>query len=114
MADCSGTREPQMSEELTSAIGQQKKSLNLTASRSSSGKGECRTCCPTPTTIYLSAISGAGKSIAELNEKTRTGSTAESIDALRESANDGDVPFVAKALCLPDIVIDRKVSSYKE
>jgi hypothetical protein len=23
------------------------------------------------------------------------------IDALRESANDGDVPFVAKALCLP-------------
>ena len=36
------------------------------------------------------------------------------IDALHESANDRDVPFVAKALCLPDIVIDRKLSSYKE
>ena len=36
------------------------------------------------------------------------------IDALRESANGRDVPFVAKALCLPDIVIDRKLSSYKE
>jgi hypothetical protein len=36
------------------------------------------------------------------------------IDALRESANGGDVPFVAKALCLPDIDIDQKTPSYRE
>ena len=36
------------------------------------------------------------------------------IDALRESANDGDVPFVAKALCLPDVDIDPKTPSYRE
>jgi Nuclease-related domain/Uncharacterized conserved protein (DUF2075) len=36
------------------------------------------------------------------------------IDALRESAIGGDVPFVAKALCLPDLDIDPKVASYKE
>jgi len=36
------------------------------------------------------------------------------IDALRESANGGDVPFVAKALCLPDVDIDSKVPSYRE
>ncbi|MBV8278831.1 MAG: NERD domain-containing protein, partial [Verrucomicrobia bacterium] len=36
------------------------------------------------------------------------------IDALRESAKGCDVPFVAKALCLPDVDIDTKISSYKE
>jgi len=36
------------------------------------------------------------------------------IDVLRESANDGDVPFVAKALCLPDLDIDPKIPSYRE
>jgi hypothetical protein len=36
------------------------------------------------------------------------------IDRLRESANDGDVPFVTKALCLPDVNIDPKVSCYRE
>ena len=36
------------------------------------------------------------------------------IDTLRESANEGDVPFVAKALCLPDLDIDPKVAFYKE
>jgi hypothetical protein len=36
------------------------------------------------------------------------------IDALRESANEGEVPFVAKALCLPDLDIDPKIPSYKE
>jgi Type III restriction enzyme, res subunit len=36
------------------------------------------------------------------------------MDALRESANGGDVPFVAKALCLPDIDIDQKTPSYRE
>jgi hypothetical protein len=36
------------------------------------------------------------------------------IDALRESANGGDVPYVTKALCLPDVDIDPKVPCYKE
>jgi hypothetical protein len=36
------------------------------------------------------------------------------IDALRESANDSDLPFVVKALCLPDADIDPKIPSYKE
>jgi hypothetical protein len=36
------------------------------------------------------------------------------IDALRESANGGDVPFVTKALCLPDVDIDPKVPCYRE
>jgi hypothetical protein len=36
------------------------------------------------------------------------------IDALRESASGGDVPFVAKALCLPDVDIDPKAASHKE
>jgi hypothetical protein len=36
------------------------------------------------------------------------------IDALRESANGGDVPFVAKAICLPEVDIDPKIPSYKE
>jgi hypothetical protein len=36
------------------------------------------------------------------------------IDALRESAKGCDVPFVAKALCLPDLDIEPKVASYRE
>ena len=36
------------------------------------------------------------------------------IDALRESASGGDVPFVAKALCVPDVDVDPKVASHKE
>jgi hypothetical protein len=36
------------------------------------------------------------------------------IDALRQTAGNRDVPFVAKALCLPDVDIDPKVLSYKE
>ena len=36
------------------------------------------------------------------------------IDALRESASGSDVPFVAKALCLPELDIDPKAASYKE
>jgi hypothetical protein len=36
------------------------------------------------------------------------------IDALRESANGSDVPFVAKAICLPDVDIDPKISFYRE
>jgi hypothetical protein len=36
------------------------------------------------------------------------------IDTLRESASSAKIPFVAKALCLPDIDIDPKIASYKE
>jgi hypothetical protein len=36
------------------------------------------------------------------------------IDTLRESASAGVVPFVAKALCLPDLDIDPKLAFYKE
>jgi hypothetical protein len=36
------------------------------------------------------------------------------IDALRQSANGKEIPFVAKALCLPNIDIDPKVPSYRE
>jgi len=36
------------------------------------------------------------------------------IEARRESVDDSDVPFVAKALCLPDLDIDPKIPSYKE
>jgi hypothetical protein len=36
------------------------------------------------------------------------------IDALRRRAGNRDVPFVAKALCLPDVDIDPKTLSYKE
>jgi hypothetical protein len=36
------------------------------------------------------------------------------IDTLRESAGAGVVPFVAKALCLPDLDIDPKLAFYKE
>jgi hypothetical protein len=33
---------------------------------------------------------------------------------LREVADGGDVPFVAKALCLPDVDVDPKIPSFKE
>ena len=36
------------------------------------------------------------------------------IDTLRQTAGNRDVPFVAKALCLPDVNIDPKIPSYKE
>jgi hypothetical protein len=36
------------------------------------------------------------------------------IDTLRESASGGVVPFVEKALCLPDLDIDPKAAAYKE
>lgn len=36
------------------------------------------------------------------------------IDALRQSANGKEIPFVAKALCLPNIDIDPNVPSYRE
>jgi hypothetical protein len=76
--DCSGAREQRMSEGLTVATGRQKKSSNLTASHSSSGKNEIRMCCPTPTTIYLSGINEAGKIIVEPNESSQSASTADS------------------------------------
>jgi hypothetical protein len=44
-----------------------KKSSNLAASPSSSGKNEIRIGCPTLITIYLSGISEAGRNIAEHN-----------------------------------------------
>jgi hypothetical protein len=36
------------------------------------------------------------------------------IDALRQKAGDRDVPFVAEALCLPEVDIEPKILSYKE
>jgi hypothetical protein len=33
---------------------------------------------------------------------------------LQETAAGNVVPFVAKALCLPDVTIDPKINSYKE
>src|ERR1700745_901987 len=78
MADCSGAREKRMSGGLTSATRRQKKSSNLMASPSNSGKDEIRICCPTLMTIYLSGISEAGKSIAEHSERPEAASTAES------------------------------------
>jgi hypothetical protein len=36
------------------------------------------------------------------------------IDALRQTAGNRNVPFVAKALCLPDVDIDPNIPSYKE
>jgi hypothetical protein len=78
MADCSGAREQRTSGGLTSAIRRQKKSSNLTASPSNSGKSEIRMCCLQLMTIYLSGISEAGKSIVESNERTQAASTAGS------------------------------------
>jgi hypothetical protein len=76
MADCSGAREQRMSGGLTSAA-RQKKSSNLTASPSNSGKDEIRICCPTLMTICPFGISEAGKSIAEHSERTQAASTAK-------------------------------------
>ena len=56
MADCSGAREQRMSGGLTSAMRRQKKSSNLTASPSNSGKDEIRICCPTPRR-FISSVS---------------------------------------------------------
>src|SRR5215471_616773 len=78
MADCSGAREQRMSGGLTTATRRQKKSSNLAASPSNSGKNEIRIGCPTPMTIYPFGISEAGKSIVESNERTQPASTAES------------------------------------
>jgi hypothetical protein len=36
------------------------------------------------------------------------------IERLREVGDDREVPFVAKALCLPDVDIDPKIPSFKE
>ena len=36
------------------------------------------------------------------------------IERLREGADGREVPFVAKALCLPDVDIDPKIPSFKE
>src|ERR1700756_971412 len=91
MADFSGAREQQMSEELISATRRQKKSSNPTASHSKSDKNEIRICCPTPGTIYLSGISEPGKSIAEPSERAQAASTAEST-ALR-SGGGPNLPF---------------------
>ena len=77
MADCSGAREQRMSGGLTSAARRQKSS-NLAASPSNPGKDEIRIGCPTPTTIYLSGISEAGKSIVEHSERPEAASTAKS------------------------------------
>ena len=85
-----------MSGELTSATRRQKKSSNLTASPSNSGKNEIRICCPTLTTIYLSGISEAGKSIGEPNEKTRAASTAAST-ALLSGLGEARRDLIARA-----------------
>src|SRR5262245_16549012 len=78
MADCSGVREQRMSGGLTTATRRQKKSSNLAASPSNSGKNEIRIGCPTLMTIYLSGISEAGRNIAEHSERPEAASTAES------------------------------------
>jgi hypothetical protein len=78
MPEYSGDRKRRMSGEPTSATRRQKKSSYLTASPSNSGKDEIRTGYPTPTTIYLSGISEAGKSIVESSERTEAASTAKS------------------------------------
>jgi hypothetical protein len=78
MADYSGAREQRMSGGLTTATRRQKKSSNLAASPSNSGKNEIRIGCPTLMTIYPFDISEAGKSIVESNERTQAASTAES------------------------------------
>jgi hypothetical protein len=77
-ADCSGAREQRMSGGLTSATRRQKKSSNLAASHSNSGKNEIRIGCPTLMTICLSGISEAVRNIAEHSERPEAASTAES------------------------------------
>jgi len=66
-----------MSGGLTSAA-RQKKSSNLTASPSNSGKNEIRIGCPTLMTIYYFGISEAGRNIAEHSERPEAASIAES------------------------------------
>jgi hypothetical protein len=78
MADSSGAREQRMSGGLTTATRRQKKSSNLAASPSNSGKNEIRIGCPTLMTIYPFGISEAGRNIVESNERTQAASTAES------------------------------------
>jgi hypothetical protein len=74
----SDAREQRMSGGLTSATRRQKKSSNLMASPSSSGKNENGICCPTPIMIFPSGIKEAGKSIVEHSERARAASTVES------------------------------------
>ena len=78
MAEYSGARKQRTSGELTSATTRRKKSSNLMASPSSSGKNENGICCPTPITISPSGINEAGKSIVEPSERTQATSTVES------------------------------------
>src|SRR5262245_30445073 len=78
MADCSGAREQRMSGGLTAATRRQKKSSNVAASPSNSGKNEIRIGCPTLMTIYPFGISEAGRNIAEHSERPEAASTAES------------------------------------
>jgi hypothetical protein len=78
MAEYSGARKQRTSGELTSATGRRKKSSNLTASPSDSGKNENGICCPTPIMISPSGIKEAGKSIVEHNERAQAASTVES------------------------------------
>src|SRR5262249_9578539 len=84
MTDCSGTREQRMSGGLTTATRRTKKSSNLAASPSNSGKNEIRIGCPTLMTIYAFGISEAGRNIAEHSERPEAASTAESTASLLE------------------------------
>ena len=78
-ADCSDAREQRMSGGLiTTATRRQKKSSNLAASPSNSGKNEIRIDYPTLMTIYPFGISEAGRNIAEHSERPEAASTAES------------------------------------
>jgi len=73
---------------------------------SNSGTNDHRICCPPPTTIYLSGISGTGKSIVELSERTQTASTADStalLSGLGEAAaayrnGEMDLPETGRSL----------------
>src|SRR5271165_6834164 len=78
MAEYSGAREQRTSGELTSATTRRKKSSNLMASPSSSGKNENGICCPTPIMISPSGINEVGKSIVEHSEGAEVASTVES------------------------------------
>ena len=88
MADCSDILELQMSGGLTLATRRQKRFSNFTASPLNSGKSEVRIRCRTPTTIYLSGTSEAGRSIVAPSERTQAVSTAGSTALLSaEAAN---------------------------
>ena len=67
-----------MSGGLTTATRRQKKSSNLAASPSNSGKNEIRIDYPTLMTIYPFGINEAGKNIAEHSERPKVASTAKS------------------------------------